>query len=205
MTTEATTAEAGIPDEPAPEARLMTHAYDGIREYDNPLPGWWSAIFYATIVFAAAYGVFYHVGRWGKTPAQRYEAALASYQSQKGARDLAEAASVNEEVLARRAADPKVVADGRAVFASRCASCHSEDGRGLIGPNLTDDYQLHGHTRMDIYTTVKKGVPGTAMLAWGEQLPAADVIAVATYVTTLRGQNVPGKAREGQPVGPFAP
>ena len=78
MTTQATTAEAGIPDEPAPDARLMSHAYDGIREYDNPLPGWWSAIFWATIVFAAGYGVFYHIGRWGKTPQQKYEAALAS-------------------------------------------------------------------------------------------------------------------------------
>ena len=84
-------------------------------------------------------------------------------------------------------------------------TCHSDDGRGLIGPNLTDNYQLHGASRMDLYTTVKKGVPGTAMLAWGEQLPPADVLAVAAYVSTLRGQNVPGKAREGQPVEPFAP
>jgi|MudIll2142460700_1097286.scaffolds.fasta_scaffold00509_7 cytochrome c oxidase cbb3-type subunit 3 len=205
MTTQATTAEAGVPDEPALEARLMTHAYDGIREYDNPLPGWWSAIFWATIVFAAGYGVFYHIGRWGKTPDQKYQAALATYEGQRGARDRAESASVSEDVLQRRAADPKTLADGRAVFVARCASCHTDDGRGLIGPNLTDDYQLHGHTRMDIYSTVKKGVAGTAMLAWGEQLPPADVIAVATYVTTLRGQNIPGKAREGQPVQPFTP
>lgn len=205
MTTQTTTADAGVPAEPAPEARLMTHAYDGIREYDNPLPGWWSAIFWATIVFAAAYGVYYHVGRWGKTPGQKYEAALTAYQGQKSARDQAEAASVNEDVLASRATDTKALADGKAIFIARCASCHTEDGRGLIGPNLTDDFQLHGFSRMDIYNTVKKGVPGTAMLAWGEQLPPADVIAVATFVTTLRGQNLPGKAREGQPVQAFKP
>jgi cytochrome c oxidase cbb3-type subunit 3 len=204
MSTNITTAES-MPEQPAPEARLMGHAYDGIHEYDNPLPGWWSAIFWATIVFAAAYGVFYHVGHWGKTPQEKYAVALTSYESQRGARDRAEAASVNEDALARRSADPKVLADGRTVFLARCASCHTDDGRGLIGPNLTDEFQLHGQSRMDIYTTVKKGVPNTAMLAWGEQLPPADVIAVATFVTTLRGQNIPGKGREGQPVPAFTP
>jgi len=196
---------ATVPDEPAPEPRLLEHAYDGIREYDNPLPGWWSAIFCVTIVFAAAYGAYYHLGDWGQTPGDKYVAALASYESQRGARDQAEAASISEGALARNAADPTMLATGRTVFVARCASCHTEDGRGLIGPNLTDGYQLHGQTRMDIYSTVRKGVPGTAMLAWGEQLPPSDVIAVASYATTLRGQNVPGKAREGQPVQPFTP
>jgi len=91
------------------------------------------------------------------------------------------------------------------VFHARCATCHTEDGRGLIGPNLTDHFQLHGESRLDIYKTVKNGVPGTAMLAWGEQLPPNDVLAVAAFVTTLRGQNLPGKAAEGLPVKPFMP
>ena len=89
----------------------------------------------------------------------KYKAALATYEDQRGARDQAEAASVNEASLARRAADPAVLADGRAVFVARCASCHTEDGRGLIGPNLTDQFQLHGQSRLDIFNTVKKGVP----------------------------------------------
>jgi len=90
------------------------------------------------------------------------------------------------------------------VFATRCASCHAADGRGLIGPNLTDLYQLHGTTRLDLFTTVKNGVPGTAMPAWGEQLKPGDVFAAATYVSTLRGTNVPGgKAAQGAPVKPF--
>jgi cytochrome c oxidase cbb3-type subunit 3 len=204
MSADITTAE-NVPEEAAPEARLLGHAYDGIREYDNPLPGWWSAIFWASIVFAAGYGIYYHVGGWGKTPAEKYAVALADYQDQRGARDLAEAASVNESMIARRAQDPATLATGRTVFLARCASCHTEDGRGLIGPNLTDDFQIHGHTRMDIFATVKKGVPGTAMLAWGEQLPPGDVIAVSAFVTTLRGQNLPGKGREGQPAQPFTP
>ena len=200
-----TFADTGVPDEPAPEARLLGHSYDGIHEYDNPLPGWWKAIFWATIVFAAAYGVYFHIGHYGQTPQAKYAVSLATYEGQRGARDQAEAASVSEDALARRAADPAVLAAGRDVFVTRCASCHTEDGRGLIGPNLTDEFQLHGHTRLDLYTSVKKGVPGTAMLAWGEQLPPTDVLAVAAFVSTLRGQNLPGKGREGQPVTPFAP
>jgi cytochrome c oxidase cbb3-type subunit 3 len=202
---QTTTAEAGVPEEAAPEARLMGHAYDGIHEYDNPLPGWWSAIFWATIVFAAGYGIYYHVAGLGKTPQQKYAVALATYEDQRGARDLAEAASVNEQALARRAADPAVIAAGRGVFAARCVTCHAADGRGIIAPPLTHASQLHGPTRVAIYTTVKKGVPGTAMLAWGEQLPASDVLAVAAYVSSIRGQNVAGKGREGQPVQPFTP
>jgi cytochrome c oxidase cbb3-type subunit 3 len=199
-----TTAEAGIP-ETHTEARLMRHAYDGIHEYDNPLPGWWKAIFYASIAYAAGYGVFYHVGHWGQTPAEKYAAVLATYQGQKEVRDRADAANVSDAILAAKAADPQTVANGRAVFVSRCVTCHNTDGQGLIGPNLTDLFSLHGETRMDVFTTIKRGVPTTAMLAWGEQMSPEDIMAAAAYVITLRGTNVPGKAREGQPVQPFTP
>lgn len=201
--TTATVTEAGLPEQAPPEAKLVGHAYDGIREYDNPLPGWWSVIFWATIVFAVAYVVVYHVAGWGQTPHEKYRAALAAYADEKGARDRAEAANVSDELLARRAGEPQTLADGHAVFVARCASCHADDGRGLIGPNLTDGYQLHGATRLDIYNTVKRGVPGTAMLAWGEQLAPADVIAVAAYVASLRGLNIAGKHHEGQSVEPL--
>jgi len=190
------------PPDPDSE-RLMSHSYDGIQEYDNPLPGWWRAIFWGSIVFAAGYIVWFHVGKWGSTPDQAYRAALADYDGKKARRDAAEAANVSEDTIARGAQDPKVLEHGAAIFAGRCVSCHTADGHGLIGPNLTDLYQIHGSTRMDIYTTVRGGVPGTAMLAWGEQMPATDVLAVATFVTTLRGKNIPGKEKQGHPVEAF--
>jgi len=189
--------------EAEPEARLLAHAYDGIREYDNPLPGWWRAIFWGSIVFAAGYFIWFHVGNWGATPDQRYRAALAEYDSKKDRREAAEAANVSEDVLVRTTQDPKALAHGAEVFKNRCVSCHTEDGHGLIGPNLTDLYQIHGSTRMDIYTTVRGGVPGTAMPAWGEQMAATDVMAVAAFVTTLRGKNIAGKEAQGHPVEAF--
>lgn len=190
----------------APPSLLMDHAYDGIQEFDNPLPGWWKAIFVGCIVFAAMYGFYFHVANWGATPGERYTSALADYNDKKVMRDRADAANVNEAALARNASDSKLVERGAAVFAVKCIGCHADQGRGQIGPNLTDTYQLHGTTRLDIYHTIHDGVSGTAMIAWGDQLSAAEVLDVAAYVSTLRGQNLTGgKAPQGEPVGPFQP
>lgn len=195
---------SGTASEPFPDdARLMHHDYDGIREYDNPLPGWWSAIFIGSIVFAICYGFYFHVANWGGTIESRYQATLAEYQEKKVLRDRAEAANVSEDVLARNSTSGDVLAAGLAVFKTRCVSCHGPEGAGLIGPNLTDLRQIHGTTRMDLYTTINGGVPGTAMLAWGEQMPQTDILAVASFVTTLRGKNIAGKEPQGQPVQPF--
>ena len=101
------------------------------------------------------------------------------------------------------AKDGQQLEHGAKIFATRCASCHAEDGRGLIGPNLTDNYQMHGMTRMDVFKTVRGGVPGTAMPAWSEQMPAPDVVSVSAYVIAMRGANVKGKEPQGQPVEPF--
>ncbi len=193
-------------EEPAEPSNLMDHAYDGIQEYDNPLPGWWKAIFVGCIAFAAMYGFYFHIANWGSTPGQRYAADLVDYNDKKVMRDRAEAANVTEAALTRNASDSKFVERGAAVFAVKCVGCHADQGRGMIGPNLTDTYQLHGTTRMDIFHTVHDGVGGTAMIAWGDQLPAADILDVTSYVTSLRGQNLPGgKPPQGEPVGPFQP
>lgn len=201
----AATADAPVPDnKPAePAEPILEHSYDGIREYDNPLPGWWRATFYASIVFAAIYFVWFHVVGWGTTPQETYEVKLAAYHEKRELREAADARDVSEESLARAALDPKQLDKGAQVFATRCASCHADDGRGLIGPNLTDGYQLHGTTRMDILKTVRMGVPGTAMLAWSDQLAAGDIVAVTAFVTSLRGKNIAGKEPQGQPVGAF--
>jgi cytochrome c oxidase cbb3-type subunit 3 len=198
------TAETTVSEETTVDAPLLEHSYDDIREYDNPLPGWWRAIFWASIVFAAGYWVWFHVAGWGESPDQHYRASLAEYEGQKEQREAADAASVSEGVLATNIKDQKLVQHGAAIFASRCAACHNKEGQGLIGPNLTDNYQLHGATRMDVLKTVRDGVIGTAMPAWGEQMAATDVVAVTTFVTTLRGKNLTGKEPQGAPVDAFA-
>jgi cytochrome c oxidase cbb3-type subunit 3 len=200
----ATADQAAVPAQAAEDAPLLEHAYDGIREYDNPLPGWWRAMFWGSIVFAAGYFIWFHVADRGESPDARYREELAVYQSKRAEREAADAANVSEDVLARNSHDDKLVEHGAEIFATRCASCHTADGRGLIGPNLTDLFQIHGSTRMDMFTTIKNGVSGTAMPAWGEQMAPADVVAVATFATTLRGKNVAGgKAPQGAAVEAF--
>lgn len=189
---------------PRPDGEILAHAYDGIQEYDNPLPGWWKAFFVATIVFSGGYLVWFHLGGPGKSDAAIYAAEVKAYERARLERDAADVNSVTEQTLATAAADSAMVDKGRAVFTSTCVSCHQADGSGLIGPNLTDDHQLHGTTRKDVFTTIRNGVPGTAMVPWSAQLAPADVVAVAAYVITLRNHPLPGKPAEGTAVGPFA-
>lgn len=206
MNPVASTAEvaAALPAElSAPEAPLLAHDYDGIREYDNPLPGWWSVSFWLTIVFAAGYGAYYHLTDWGETPTEHYKAGLVQYDSKRDRREAAEAAATSEDSLRRAAADPVIAARGAAVFAAKCVTCHDKQGQGLIGPNLTDGFQLHGASRMELFTIVRGGVPGTAMLAWGEQLSAPQIVDATAFVITLRNTNVKGKEPQGSPVEPF--
>jgi cytochrome c oxidase cbb3-type subunit 3 len=192
-------------DDAPDDARLMSHSYDGIREYDNPLPGWWSAVFAATFVFAFLYFAYYNIAGWGRSPADNYKIALAGWQSvYKGGPSGGGGPNVTEEMLAAGAENPDVVSRGAEVFGGRCVGCHTADGRGQIGPNLTDLFQIHGSTRMDLYGTIVGGAPGTAMIAWGEVMKPTEIIAVATFVSTLRGKNLAGKEPQGKPVPALA-
>lgn len=189
----------------ADDAHLLDHSYDGIREYDNPLPSWWSIVFGATIAFAFLYFACYDLAGWGRSPADTYRIALAGWQSTyKAGPGGGGGPNVTEELLAAGAENSDVVARGAEVFAARCIGCHAANASGQIGPNLTDLYQLHGATRMDLYATILGGAPGTAMIAWGETLKPAEVVIVATYVSSLRGKNLPGKEPQGKPVPALA-
>jgi len=192
-------ADAGDLDE-----RLMEHDYDGIREYDNPLPSWWSIVFGATIVFAFLYFAYYNIAGWGHSPGDNYKVALAGWQAVYKGGPGGGGPSVTEDMLAGGADNPEVVARGAEVFAARCVGCHTADGRGQIGPNLTDLYQIHGTTRLDLYNTIVGGAPGTAMIAWGEVMKPTEIISVATFVVTLRGKNLVGKEPQGKPVPAFS-
>jgi len=191
-------------DAEADDAQLLDHNYDGIREYDNPLPSWWSIAFGATIAFAFLYFAYYDIAGWGRTPGDSYQIALAGWQSTYRAGPGGGGPSVTEDMLAAGAENPDVVARGADVFATRCIGCHGANAAGQIGPNLTDLYQLHGTTRMDLYGTILGGAPGTAMIAWGETLKPAEIVAVATFVSSLRGKNLAGKEPQGKPVPAFA-
>jgi len=185
------------PLDPKKEPLLLDHEYDGIQELDNNLPRWWVWLFYLCIVFAVGYLGYYHVLAKGDLQIAAYEKDL------KRGNELKEAALANFEVTmatAQPSQEQATLGQGGQLFATYCAPCHRADGGGLVGPNLCDDYWIHGGSFADTIKVIWNGVPDKGMLAWKEQgFKPADILAVASYIHTLRGSNPPNpKPREDQ-------
>jgi len=190
----------GTPDVKQRASELLDHEYDGIREYDNPLPGWWVLIFWGTFFFSIGYVFHYHLSGNGVSVADAYEADMAVVRAERAKRALGERTS--EEALGKLTADKAMMADAHKLFLQRCQPCHGDRAQGAIGPNLTDAYWIHGKgTLMDIHHTVSEGVPEKGMPSWGMQLSSIEVKELAAFVGTLRGTNQPGKAPEGMLAG----
>jgi cytochrome c oxidase cbb3-type subunit III len=168
----------------------VIHEVDGIQEYDNKLPNWWLYTLYGAIVFAVGYWYWYETLRAGQSPKEAYQVEL-----DRAAAEQAMAIKVGEatpESLLALTKDPNAVALGKQVFVSTCAACHRSDGGGNVGPNLTDEFWLHGGAPEKIFRTVASGVPDKGMPAWQPQLGALKTQAVTAYVLGLRGTNVAG-------------
>lgn len=184
------------------EDKVLDHDYDGIQEYDNPLPRWWLMLFYGCIVFAVVYVPYYHFGP-GPLMKEEYAAEMAAANAQKEAHAKAEAkaeAKAPKVDWAKFEGDQARVSAGKAVFATRCAACHLADGGGSVGPNLTDNHWKNGRGDMpSIVKIIKKGVPGTAMVAWESQLSKDEVINSAVFIRSLKGTKpAVAKAPEGK-------
>jgi len=183
----------------APEAPVMDHEYDGIREYDNPLPRWWVWMWAGSFFFSVGYFFHYHVSHNGTSVEDDYVADMAEARELEAKQSLAE--PVSEDSLSKLMANPAPMTDAKALFGLRCAPCHAANGQGLIGPNLTDNAWVHGAGKLsDIYGVVNDGVLAKGMPAWGRQLTPIELRKVVAFVGTLRGTNLPGKAAEGTPV-----
>jgi cytochrome c oxidase cbb3-type subunit 3 len=178
---------------------IKGHDYDGIKEFDNPLPGWWLFTFYATILFAFAYVFYYEFGS-GPTLAQELEVAMKEVQAAKPVQVAVTQES--EEDLMKKAQDPKMLALGVEVYTGKCASCHGNELQGLIGPNMTDKFWIHGKgTITDMLVTIKAGVADKGMPPWDGILKQDEMIAVAGFIHSKKGTNPPNpKAAQGEPV-----
>lgn len=177
--------------------RELGHDYDGITEYDNPLPGWWKAIFVATIVFAAVYGIYYHLGGPGQSELQEYETEMAAYyeaQAKSG-----KAIKVSEEMILMFGKSADALERVKGTYVAKCVQCHGAQGEGGIGPNLTDRFWIHGGKPLEVWKTINDGVPAKGMLAWGKQLKPDEVATLAAYVLSFQGTRPPNaKAPEGK-------
>lgn len=183
------------------ESIILDHDYDGIKELDNHLPPWWSYLFYVTIVFGIFYVIFYHVTDTLPLQEKEYEIEMAEAAAMAQMREAEAAASgtaFSEEDI-ELTTDPDVLASGAKIFGSQCVACHKADAGGMIGPNLTDDYWLHGGDIKSVYKTISEGVPGTTMIPWKSSMSGEDMAALANYIKSIRGTNPPdAKAPEGE-------
>lgn len=176
---------------------MLDHNYDGIHELDNDLPPWWLYGFYLTIIFAFAYLLNYHVMNKGLLQADEYNtsmqvAALAKEEFQKKNANM-----VNESNVIILT-DKAQIEKGEAIYKENCAACHGKLGEGGVGPNLTDDYWLHGGSIKDVFSSIKYGWPDKGMKSWQADLSPVQIHQISSFIKTLAGTNPPnGKAPQG--------
>lgn len=179
--------------------RLLEHEYDGIREYDNRLPKWWQYTLYGAIVFSVVYWLVFHTFRGVPLPEARYEQEMTRAAEVQLAKMAGQ--ELTNDALQLMATIPDRVSGGQQIFNQFCVVCHGPNGEGSVGPNLTDEYWLHGAEPLQIHNTVTRGVPDKGMAAWGSQLGPVRVQQVVAYVLTIKDKHLPGKPPQGERVG----
>jgi cytochrome c oxidase cbb3-type subunit 3 len=172
------------------------HEYDGIVELDNNLPPWWKALFWITIVFGVGYLAHYHIFKTGELQDAEYQTEMAMAKAEVEAY-LATSANNVDETNVTFVSDDGRIANGETLFLQKCAACHGQQGEGTVGPNLTDEFWIHGGDVKDIFKTIKHGVPAKGMIPWKSQLSPSEMQDIASYIITLEGTNPPN-AKEPQ-------
>ena len=179
------------------EKLVLDHNYDGIKELDHVLPRWWLWMFYATIIFAAWYSGYYLSG---SGPSSKQELAVALEQIDAMKPVSAPPTSEQETSLLMAAKDPEKIKHGGEVYLGKCFACHGDKAQGVIGPNLTDEYWIHGKGRIsDLAAVIRDGVPDKGMPPWGAILTPDEFTDVVAFVHSVRGSNPAGaKAQQGE-------
>jgi len=172
------------------------HEYDGIKELDNPLPPWLKYIFYVTIVLSVVYltrlVVFKDANIMQKKEYGK-EMAAARAKTEKAEKDEASQAAVQPM------SQEQILAAGKVTYDKICYVCHGKFGEGLVGPNFTDEYWIHGNKPDDLKKVINEGVIDKGMLSYKSQLSKKQIDQVIAYILSLQGTNPPNpKAPQGE-------
>ncbi len=174
----------------------LEHQYDGIVELDNPTPPWFMYLFYLTILFGIIYGINYHVLQDGNIQDTEYKEEVAVAEKAREAYMKKFANSVNENnVIALT--QTKDLTEGSEIYKTNCIACHGDKGQGGVGPNLTDNFWLHGGNIKALFHTITNGVPEKGMIAWNKTLNPIQIQKVSSFILSIKGTNPPG-AKEPQ-------
>ena len=167
----------------------LGHDYDNIRELDNKLPPWWVYGFYITIIFAGIYLWRYHVSHSAPLSHEELQIALNKADEEEAIR-LQKAGGAVDENTVKLLTDVADIEAGKKIFTATCAPCHAADGGGIVGPNLTDDYWIHGGKINDIFKTIKYGVPDKGMQPWKAQFSAKQLAQLSSFIKSIKGSKV---------------
>jgi len=190
------------PQTDIPQDPLTNHEYDGIREYDNPTPGWWHAIFAGTIVFSFLYLVIWHVSIFGWTIQDSWKDS----ELEEFARIFGSVGQLqpDEATILTSGQNPQFMAIARATYIGNCTACHGSEGQGGVGVNLCDNAYKNVSSIADIYKVITEGAKGGAMPAWKSRFSDNERVILAAYVASLRGTSPPNpKQAEGNVIPPW--
>ena len=175
---------------------LLDHNYDGIKELDNALPPWWKYGFYITIFVAVFYLLKFEVWHTGMNPTEEYNTEMTIAKIETEAYLASAKENVDENSVTEL--EGTDIAEGKAIFAKTCVPCHLAEGQGLVGPNLTDEYWIHGGSIKDIFKIIKYGFPDKGMQSWQSTYSPVQMQQLASYIRSLKGTNPPNpKAPQG--------
>jgi cytochrome c oxidase cbb3-type subunit 3 len=176
---------------------ISHHEFDGIRELDNSLPPWWVNMFILTVIWGVIYMFYYHWGGNGPSSAEEYKMEVETAIKQQRIALAGQANAVDESNVTALTASGDL-GEGELIYKTSCLVCHGAAGEGGVGPNLTDEYWLHGGGIKNVFKTIKYGVPEKGMVAWSSTLKPADMQKVASFILTMQGTNPPNpKAPQG--------
>lgn len=173
-------------------AKLLDHEFDGIQEYDNPIPGWLGALFGITILVGIVYALYYparpgHQGIAGWSSSGQYDKQMETEET-KYAPLRAEAEKKTLEALQALTEDQTTLTKGHEVYALRCAPCHGDNAEGRVGPSLSDSEWLYGGDPKSVLHSIREGRP-KGMPKWKTELSTDDIQNVAAYVLSLSKTN----------------
>ncbi|MCO5234336.1 MAG: c-type cytochrome [Chitinophagales bacterium] len=175
----------------------MEHSYDGIKELDNATPPWFTIAFLGSIVIAFVYLWVYHVSKSAPMQIEEYNIEMAAAEAAH-AEYLKIQPSIDENSV-KLLTDAASIESGKKIFDANCVACHRNDGGGTIGPNLTDEFWLHGGSVKDVFSTIKYGVLDKGMVPWKDDLSPNQIAQVVAYIHSLKGTNpANAKAAEGE-------
>jgi cytochrome c oxidase cbb3-type subunit 3 len=175
------------------EVTLKPHSYDGIQEYDQPLPRWWLFTLYGTVIFSAIYWLMLDIKEYQGGVHAESEAKLEAIEMLR----LASSIDVtSDEYFWEIYTNPEILKAGEATYQTNCTPCHGPELKGGIGFNLVDALWVHGAAPKSIYRTIYDGVPEKGMQPWGNLLGEKKITELVAFIISKNGR----KSIEASPI-----